>query len=468
MNEIPLSAKLGAEALGTFWLVFGGCGAAVLAAQFLSGDADPIQLGIGFLGVSLAFGLTVLTGAFAFGHVSGGHFNPAVSIGLAIAKRFDRSCSLPYIVTQLVAATAAGAVLLVIANGKPGFNAVESGFATNGYGDRSPGGYSLLACFMIEVVLTAVFLYIILGATDDRAPRVAPIAIGLGLTLIHLVSIPVTNTSVNPARSLGVAWFVAVPPWPRSGCSSWHRSSVPRSPVRRTRRSPARRSPARRGCRQQPQHRHREARRTTVRTVPGIRAAAERPRREHRSRGGTRARHVAGDRAVPLDRVVIMTDRLAPATPPRLHPDRRRRSPDLAGRLAGGKVIVYFYPAAIPAAPPRQSTSRCGRGPDSAPRGRSHLTARGRASVCQRAPSPSRCIERRPPCRCHPGPRRSRRWTGSPPRPTCRTTTSRRRPRCRFDRGLPVDIGQQWECDGLLVPEPDEFFLSVRRHPDHM
>jgi aquaporin Z len=180
----------------------------VLAATFLSGDANPIQLGIGFLGVALAFGLTVLTGAFAFGHVSGGHFNPAVSIGLAIAKRFDPKLLLPYIVTQLVAATAAGAVLLVIANGKPGFNAVASGFATNGYGDRSPGGYSLLACFLIEVVLTAVFLYIILGATDDRAPKgFAPIAIGLGLTLIHLVSIPVTNTSVNPARSLGVAWF---------------------------------------------------------------------------------------------------------------------------------------------------------------------------------------------------------------------------------------------------------------------
>jgi len=208
MNEIPLSAKLGAEALGTFWLVLGGCGSAVLAATFLSGDADPIQLGIGFLGVALAFGLTVLTGAFAFGHVSGGHFNPAVSIGLAIAKRFDPKLLLPYIVTQIVAATAAGAVLLVIANGKPGFNAVESGFASNGYGDRSPGGYSLLACFVIEVVLTAVFLYIILGATDDRAPKgFAPIAIGLGLTIIHLASIPVTNTSVNPARSMGVAWF---------------------------------------------------------------------------------------------------------------------------------------------------------------------------------------------------------------------------------------------------------------------
>jgi len=206
MQDPPLAAKLGAEFLGTFWLVFGGCGSAVLAATFLNDDS--VQLGIGFLGVALAFGLTVMTGAYAFGHVSGGHFNPAVTIGLAVAKRFDWKGVLPYIVTQIVAATAAGAVLLVIANGKPGFNAVESGFASNGYGDRSPGGYSLLACFVIEVVLTAVFLYIILGATDDRAPKgFAPIAIGLGLTLIHLVSIPVTNTSVNPARSLGVAWF---------------------------------------------------------------------------------------------------------------------------------------------------------------------------------------------------------------------------------------------------------------------
>jgi aquaporin Z len=173
----------------------------------LSGD-DNVQLGIGFLGVSLAFGLTVLTGAYAFGHVSGGHFNPAVSIGLAIAKRFDPKLILPYLVTQIVAATLAGATLLVIARGKDGFSAVESGFATNGYADRSPGGYGLLACLVIEVVLTAVFLYIILGATDDRAPKgFAPIAIGLKLTLIHLVSIPVTNTSVNPARSLGVAWF---------------------------------------------------------------------------------------------------------------------------------------------------------------------------------------------------------------------------------------------------------------------
>lgn len=211
MTEPRLAAKLGAEFLGTFWLVFGGCGSAVLAAMFLSADPGTntqVQLGIGFVGVSLAFGLTVLTGAYAFGHVSGGHFNPAVTIGLAIAKRFEWKGVLPYIVTQIVAASFAGLILFIIASGREGFNAVESGFATNGFDDRSPGGYGLLAALIIEVVLTAIFLYIILGATDDRAPKgFAPIAIGLGLTLIHLVSIPVTNTSVNPARSLGVAWF---------------------------------------------------------------------------------------------------------------------------------------------------------------------------------------------------------------------------------------------------------------------
>ncbi len=211
MAEPSLGAKLGAEALGTFWLVFGGCGSAVLAAKFLS-SPDNIQLGIGFVGVSLAFGLTVLTGAYAFGHVSGGHFNPAVSIGLAVARRFEWRLVLPYVVTQVVAASVAGAVLFAIASGKSGFSATESGFASNGYGSRSPGGYGLLACLLAEVVLTAVFLYIILGATDDRAPKgFAPIAIGLGLTLIHLVSIPVTNTSVNPARSIGVAWFAGGP-----------------------------------------------------------------------------------------------------------------------------------------------------------------------------------------------------------------------------------------------------------------
>jgi aquaporin Z len=208
MQGPPLGARLGAEFLGTFWLVFAGCGSAVLAAKFLSADADEVQLGIGFVGVSLAFGLTVLTMAFAVGHVSGGHFNPAVTIGLAIAKRVEWKAVVPYIITQIVAGTVAGLVLFAIASGKSGFDATASGFASNGYGSRSPGGYSLLACLICEIVMTAVFLYIILGATDDRAPKgFAPIAIGLGLTLIHLVSIPVTNTSVNPARSIGVAWF---------------------------------------------------------------------------------------------------------------------------------------------------------------------------------------------------------------------------------------------------------------------
>lgn len=205
----PLRAKLGAEFLGTFGLVFGGCGSAVLAATFL--NDDKIQLGIGFLGVALAFGLTVLTGAYAFGHVSGGHFNPAVTIGLAVAKRFSWREVLPYIVTQVVAASAAGGVLFIIATGKSGTSAADvmaTGFASNGYGEHSPGGYGLGSALLIEIVLTAAFLYVILGATDARAPKgFAPIAIGLALTLIHLISIPVTNTSVNPARSLGVAWF---------------------------------------------------------------------------------------------------------------------------------------------------------------------------------------------------------------------------------------------------------------------
>ena len=206
MQEPSLAAKLGAEFLGTFLLVFMGCGAAILAATFLTDDG--VQLGIGFLGVSLAFGLSLLIGVYAFGHVSGGHFNPAVSIGLAIAKRFEWKGVLPYIVTQIVAASVAGAVLFAIANGKPGFNAVESGFASNGYGDRSPGGYGLVAGLIIEIVITAVFVYVILGATDDRAPKaLAPIAIGLGLAVTNLVAIPVTNASVNPARSLGVVWF---------------------------------------------------------------------------------------------------------------------------------------------------------------------------------------------------------------------------------------------------------------------
>jgi aquaporin Z len=200
------AARIGAEFLGTFWLVFGGCGAAVLAGVVLTPDKVPV--GIGYLGVALAFGLTVLTMAYAVGHVSGGHFNPAVTIGLAVAQRIEWKWVPAYIVTQIVAASAAGAVLLAVASGKDGFSASESGFASNGYGDRSPGGYSLLACAIVEIVLTAFFLYVILGATDDRAPKgFAPIAIGLALTLIHLVGIPVTNTSVNPARSLGVAWF---------------------------------------------------------------------------------------------------------------------------------------------------------------------------------------------------------------------------------------------------------------------
>jgi aquaporin Z len=206
MRQPSLGARLGAEFLGTFWLVFGVCGTAVLAALFLT--EDQVQLGVGFIGVSLAAGLAVLSGAYAFGHVSGGHFNPAVTIGLAVAKRFEWRGVAPYIGVQIVAASVAGAVLFAVASGRPGFNAVESGFASNGYGDRSPGGYGLVAALITEIVLTAIFLYVILGATDDRAPKgFAPIAIGLGLTVIHLVGIPVTNLSVNPARSLGVAWF---------------------------------------------------------------------------------------------------------------------------------------------------------------------------------------------------------------------------------------------------------------------
>ena len=191
----------GAEFLGTFWLVLGGCGSAVLAAAFP-------QVGIGLHGVSLAFGLTVLTMAYAIGHISGCHLNPAVSIGLWAGGRFEARQLLPYIAAQVAGATVAGAVLYVIASGAPGFD-VAKGFASNGYGTHSPGGYSLLAALVTEVVMTAFFLIVILGATDRRAPAgFAPIAIGLALTLIHLISIPVTNTSVNPARSTGVALFV--------------------------------------------------------------------------------------------------------------------------------------------------------------------------------------------------------------------------------------------------------------------
>jgi aquaporin Z len=202
----PTGQRVAAEFLGTFVLVFGGCGSAVLAAVFL-GDSD-VQLGIGFVGVALAFGLTVLTMAYAVGHVSGGHFNPAVTLGLAASGRFAWRDTVLYIVTQIVAAIAAAAVLFAVASGRDGFSASASGFASNGFGDRSPGGYNLVACLVIEFVLTAVFLFVILGVTDTRAPRgFAPIAIGLALTLIHLVSIPVTNTSVNPARSIGPALF---------------------------------------------------------------------------------------------------------------------------------------------------------------------------------------------------------------------------------------------------------------------
>ena len=193
--------KYGAEFVGTFWLVLGGCGSAVLAAAFP-------DLGIGLLGVALAFGLTVLTMVYAIGHISGCHLNPAVSVGLWAGGRFRANQLLPYIVAQVLGGIVAGGVLYLIASGKVGFN-LSAGFACNGYGAHSPGGYSLLAALVSEVVMTMMFLLIILGATDKRAPQgFAPIAIGLGLTLIHLISIPVTNTSVNPARSMGVAVFV--------------------------------------------------------------------------------------------------------------------------------------------------------------------------------------------------------------------------------------------------------------------
>jgi aquaporin Z len=193
--------RYAAEMFGTFWLVLGGCGSAVLAAAFP-------EVGIGLLGVSLAFGLTVLTMAFAIGHISGCHLNPAVSIGLWAGGRFSADKLLPYIVAQVLGGIAAGGVLLVIASGQAGFD-VAAGFASNGYGEHSPGGYTLASALVTEVVMTMFFLIVILGATDKRAPAgLAPIAIGLALTLIHLISIPVTNTSVNPARSTGVALFV--------------------------------------------------------------------------------------------------------------------------------------------------------------------------------------------------------------------------------------------------------------------
>lgn len=192
--------KYCAEFLGTFWLVFGGCGSAVLAAAFP-------ELGIGFVGVSIAFGLTVLTAAYALGHISGGHFNPAVSLGLWAGGRFEAKKLLPYIVAQVLGAVVAAWILYLIVQGQAGFSGT-GGFASNGFGELSPGQYSLVSALIIEIVLTAFFLIIILGATDQRAPAgFAPIAIGLALTLIHLISIPVTNTSVNPARSTGVAFF---------------------------------------------------------------------------------------------------------------------------------------------------------------------------------------------------------------------------------------------------------------------
>jgi aquaporin Z len=198
---MPMSRKLAAEFIGTFWLVLGGCGSAVLAAGYP-------ELGIGFAGVALAFGLTVLTMAFAIGHISGCHLNPAVSVGLAVAGRFKFSELPAYVIAQVLGAIAAAAILAWIASGAPGFD-LAGGLASNGYGDHSPGGYSIESGFVTEVVMTLMFLFVILGATDKRAPAgFAPIAIGLCLTLIHLISIPVTNTSVNPARSTGPALIV--------------------------------------------------------------------------------------------------------------------------------------------------------------------------------------------------------------------------------------------------------------------
>src|SRR6478672_11446457 len=214
MSEPKLSAKLGAEALGTFWLVFGGCGSAVLAAKFLV-DPDNTQLGIGFVGVALAFGLTVLTGVYALGHISGGHFNPAVSFGLWAGGRFPASGLLPYIVAQTIGATLAALMLWHIFHGRADAvvdPASAGAFATNGFGAMSPGGYSMFSAMLCEFLMTMMFLVVIMGSTDLRAPTaMAPLAIGLALTLIHLISIPVTNTSVNPARSTGVALLVGGP-----------------------------------------------------------------------------------------------------------------------------------------------------------------------------------------------------------------------------------------------------------------
>jgi aquaporin Z len=210
MRTPALTSRLGAEALGTFFLVFGGCGSAIFSAKFLAPSVlggQGIQVGVGFLGVALAFGLTLLTMAYAVGHVSGAHFNPAVTIGVAVAKRFPWRDVPTYVVSQVVGGLLAGLALWAIASGVSGFDATGN-MAANGYGDHSPGGYTLVAVLCAEAILTAFFLYVILGATDDRAPTgFAPIAIGLSLTLIHLVAIPISNTSVNPARSTAVAFF---------------------------------------------------------------------------------------------------------------------------------------------------------------------------------------------------------------------------------------------------------------------
>ncbi|MGJ5629831.1 aquaporin Z [Nostoc sp. CALU 1950] len=211
---MSLTKRCLAEFIGTFWLVLGGCGSAVIAAAYTAdaakiSESTSFPLGIGLVGVSLAFGLTVLTGAYALGHISGGHFNPAVSFGLWAGKRFPGSDLLPYIASQVIGAVVGAGIIYLIASGKTGFALTGSNpLATNGYGTHSPGGYTLFACFLSEVVMTFMFLLIILGVTDSRAPKgFAPLAIGFGLTLIHLISIPVTNTSVNPARSTGVAIF---------------------------------------------------------------------------------------------------------------------------------------------------------------------------------------------------------------------------------------------------------------------
>jgi aquaporin Z len=203
-----MGKRWAAELLGTFWLVFGGCGSAILAAQFFDPQNKNVNYGIGLLGVALAFGLTVLTMAYAIGHISGCHLNPAVSVGLVVGGRFKAADLIPYVIAQVVGGLAGAAVLYIIATGKEGFS-LSGGFAANGYGAHSPGGYSMVAGLVAEIVLTFMFLMIILGATDPRAPQgFAPLAIGFGLTLIHLIGIPVTNLSVNPARSTGPALLV--------------------------------------------------------------------------------------------------------------------------------------------------------------------------------------------------------------------------------------------------------------------